>query len=125
MTYLVFFGISRGSVRGRSERERREYALVVVRGRFRVEEEAADVSSSEVASGNARFLPLMSRRGSWIDNPDGCGGNVTRRALDESHENGRYGSRMTKAYLFNGLVACSSVSFPFPLLVLIARGRVN
>lgn len=80
-TYLVFFGISRGSVRGRSERERREYELVAVRGRLRVEEEATVVSSSEGTSGNARFLPLISREGSWIDNPEDCGGNVTLRAL--------------------------------------------
>ena len=81
ITYLVFFGISNGSVRGRSERERREYALVAVRGRLSVEEEAAGVSSSEGGSGNARFLPLISRGGSWMDNPEDCGGNVTRRAL--------------------------------------------
>lgn len=69
---------------------------MAVRGRFRVEEEATDVSSSEVASGNARFLPLISRGGSWIDNPEDCGGNVTRRALGESHEGGRSGSRRTR-----------------------------
>ena len=28
-------------------------------------------------------------------------------------------------YLFDGLATCSSVSFPFPLLVLIARGRLD
>ena len=43
---------------------------MAVRRRLRVEEEAAGVSSSEVASGNARFLPLISRGGSWIDNPE-------------------------------------------------------
>ena len=33
--------------------------------------------------------------------------------------------QVKKAYFFDGLVACSSVSFPFPLLVLIARGRLD
>ena len=28
-------------------------------------------------------------------------------------------------YFFDGLAACSSVSFPFPLLVLVARGRLD
>ena len=79
--HLDFFGISNGSVRGRSGRERREYELVAVRGRFGVEEEARDVSSSEIVSGKARFLPLRSRRGSWMDNPEDCRGNVTLRAL--------------------------------------------
>jgi hypothetical protein len=50
---------------------------VTVRGRLRVEEEATDISSSETASGSARFLPLISRGGSWIDNPEDWGGNVT------------------------------------------------
>lgn len=30
-----------------------------------------------------------------------------------------------QTYFFDGLAACSSVSFPFPLLVLIARGRLD
>ena len=48
-----------------------------------VEEEAVDLSSSEGASGNARFLPCIWGGGSWMDNPEDCGGNVTRQALGQ------------------------------------------
>ena len=100
---------------------------MAVRGRLRVEEEAADVSSSEIASGNARFLPLISRGGSWIDNPEDCGGNVTRRALVKTMRMGDAARKgeATNAYFFDGLATGSSVSLPFPLLVLIARGRLD
>lgn len=33
--------------------------------------------------------------------------------------------QVIEAYFLDGLAACSSVSFPFPLLVLIARGRLD
>lgn len=100
---------------------------MTVRGRLRIEG-GADVSSSEVASGTARFLPLISRGGSWIDNPEDCGGNVTRRALGleamRMGDPGRKG-QVRGTYFFNGLAGWSSVSLPFPLLVLIARGRLD
>lgn len=60
-TDLVLRGMSVDSVP--SVRERKEY--VEVRGRL-VDADDAEGSSSESASGNARFLPLGSRTGSLI-----------------------------------------------------------